>query len=147
MDESKVKALAEEIMALPDPERQQLAQEALPVLLTTHAGLAGIDQALQALKCPSRRCPRQCPAAGEDRGPTARLRCERLAVGDHRQEVSCREGRQVDPRTTSRGGGGAATCALAVRAFNRRMSPAAGAQGGSRNQRSPSARRRLCRGR
>jgi len=49
MDESKVKALAEEIMALPDPERQQLAQEALPVLLTTHAGLAGIDQALQAL--------------------------------------------------------------------------------------------------
>lgn len=49
MDESRVKALAEEIMALPDPERQQLAQEVLPVLLTTHAGLAGIDQALQAL--------------------------------------------------------------------------------------------------
>lgn len=49
MDESRVKALAEEIMALPDPERQQLAQEVLPVLLKTHTGLAGIDQALQAL--------------------------------------------------------------------------------------------------
>ena len=49
MDESRVKALAEEIMALPDAERQQLTQEVLPVLLTTHAGLAGIDEALQAL--------------------------------------------------------------------------------------------------
>lgn len=49
MDESKVKTLSQEIMALPDAERQQLAQEILPVLLTTRAGLAGIDRALQAL--------------------------------------------------------------------------------------------------
>ncbi|MBI4560672.1 MAG: hypothetical protein HY724_01405 [Candidatus Rokubacteria bacterium] len=49
MDQSKVKALTQEILALPDPERQQLAEEVLPVLLTTRPGLAGIDQALQAL--------------------------------------------------------------------------------------------------
>jgi len=30
-------------------ERQQLAEEILPVLLTTRPGLAGIDQALQPL--------------------------------------------------------------------------------------------------
>lgn len=49
MDQSKVKALTQEILALADAERQQLAEEILPVLLTTRPGLAGIDQALQAL--------------------------------------------------------------------------------------------------
>ncbi len=49
MDQSKVKALTQEILALPDAERQQLAEEVLPVLLTTRPGVAGIDQALQAL--------------------------------------------------------------------------------------------------
>ena len=49
MDQAKVKALTQEILALPDAERQRLAVEILPVLLTTRAGLAGIDEALQAL--------------------------------------------------------------------------------------------------
>ena len=49
MDQAKVKALTQEILALPDGERQRLAEEILPVLLTTRAGLAGIDEALQAL--------------------------------------------------------------------------------------------------
>lgn len=49
MDHSKVRALMQEILALPDAERQQLAEEVLSVLLTTRPGLAGIDQALQAL--------------------------------------------------------------------------------------------------
>jgi len=49
MAQSKVKALTQEILALPDAERQQLAEEVLPLLLTTRAGLAGIDEALQAL--------------------------------------------------------------------------------------------------
>jgi hypothetical protein len=49
MDKDKVKALAEEIMALPGGEREQLAQEILPLLLGTRAGLEGVDRALQAL--------------------------------------------------------------------------------------------------
>lgn len=49
MHQSKVKALTQEILALPEAERQQLAEEILPVLLTTRPGLAGIDQALQSL--------------------------------------------------------------------------------------------------
>lgn len=49
MHQSKVKALTQEILALPEAERQQLAEEILPVLLTTRLGLAGIDQALQSL--------------------------------------------------------------------------------------------------
>jgi len=49
MHPSKVEALTREILALPEAERQQLAEEILPVLLTTRPGLAGIDQALQSL--------------------------------------------------------------------------------------------------
>ncbi len=49
MDQSKVKALTQEILALPEAERQRLAEEVLPMLLTTRAGLAGIDEALRAL--------------------------------------------------------------------------------------------------
>lgn len=49
MDTNKVKALTKEILALPEGERQQLALEVLPILLTTRAGLEGIDQALRTL--------------------------------------------------------------------------------------------------
>ena len=49
MDTNKVKALTKEILALPEGERQQLALEVLPILLTTRAGLEGIDEALRAL--------------------------------------------------------------------------------------------------
>ncbi len=49
MDKAKIKALTEEIMALPEGEREQLAHEILPLLLGTRAGLEGIDQALQTL--------------------------------------------------------------------------------------------------
>ena len=49
MDITRVKALTKEILALPEGERQQLAQEVLPILLTTRAGLEGIDEALRTL--------------------------------------------------------------------------------------------------
>ena len=49
MDATRVKALTEEILALPEPEREQLAEAVLPALLTTPVGVAGIDQALRAL--------------------------------------------------------------------------------------------------
>ena len=49
VDITKVKALTQEILALPEGERQQLAQEVLPILLATRAGLEGIDEALRAL--------------------------------------------------------------------------------------------------
>jgi hypothetical protein len=42
VDNNKVKAP-------PRGERQQLAQEVLPILLTTRAGLEGIDEVLRAL--------------------------------------------------------------------------------------------------
>jgi tRNA(Ser,Leu) C12 N-acetylase TAN1 len=49
MTATRVKALTEEILRLPEPEREELAQAVLPVLLTTPAGLAGIDEALRDL--------------------------------------------------------------------------------------------------
>jgi len=49
MATSKVRSLAEEIRALPDDDRQALAQEVLPVLLSTRAGLEAIDRALTTL--------------------------------------------------------------------------------------------------
>lgn len=49
MDTAKVRALTQEILALPDREREQLAQEVLPHLLTTRPGLAEIDRALEQL--------------------------------------------------------------------------------------------------
>ncbi len=49
MDSSKVAALKDEILALPEPERQELAREVLPALLLTPAGLAEIDEALACL--------------------------------------------------------------------------------------------------
>jgi hypothetical protein len=49
MDTVRVRSLAREILALPEPERQELAREVLPVLLTTRAGLAEIDASLRDL--------------------------------------------------------------------------------------------------
>ena len=49
MDTTKIKALAQDILALSEGERQQLAQEILPCLLTTRAGLESIDETLRAL--------------------------------------------------------------------------------------------------
>jgi len=47
MDSARVRSLASEILALPDPERQQLAREVLPALLGTRAGFEEIDEALR----------------------------------------------------------------------------------------------------
>jgi hypothetical protein len=49
MDTARVRLLAQEILALPDPERQELAREVLPALLGTRAGLEEIDEALRQL--------------------------------------------------------------------------------------------------
>jgi hypothetical protein len=49
MDTPRVQSLAREILALSEPERQELAREGLPVLLTTRAGLAEIDASLRNL--------------------------------------------------------------------------------------------------
>ena len=49
METARVRSLAREILALSEPERQELAREVLPVLLTTRAGLAEIDASLRAL--------------------------------------------------------------------------------------------------
>jgi hypothetical protein len=46
MATSRVRSLAEQIRALPEDDRQALAQEILPVLLSTRAGLEEIDRAL-----------------------------------------------------------------------------------------------------
>jgi hypothetical protein len=47
METARVRSLAREILALSDPERQELAREVLPVLLITRAGFAEIDAALR----------------------------------------------------------------------------------------------------
>jgi hypothetical protein len=49
MDPGRVKALTDEILGLSEPERAELAQAVLPALLTTPAGLAGLDEALAEL--------------------------------------------------------------------------------------------------
>jgi hypothetical protein len=49
METARVRSLAREILALSEPERQELAREVLPVLLTTRAGLAEIDSSLRDL--------------------------------------------------------------------------------------------------
>ena len=49
METARVRSLAREILALPEPERQQLAREVLPALLSTRAGLEEIDAALRDL--------------------------------------------------------------------------------------------------
>ncbi len=49
METARVRSLAREILALPEPERQQLAREVLPLLLTTRAGLEEIAAALRGL--------------------------------------------------------------------------------------------------
>jgi hypothetical protein len=45
----KVQSLIAEIEALSEAERQTLAQEVLPLLLSTRAGLEEIDQSLETL--------------------------------------------------------------------------------------------------
>ena len=49
MDTVRVRSLAREILSLSEPERQELAREVLPALLTTRAGLAEIDASLRDL--------------------------------------------------------------------------------------------------
>jgi hypothetical protein len=49
MDDLKVKALKQAILDLPVELQQELAEELLPLLLTTRAGIKGIDQVLQTL--------------------------------------------------------------------------------------------------
>jgi hypothetical protein len=49
MGDAKVRLLAEEILALSDGERDELAREVLPLLLSTRPGLQGIDEALRLL--------------------------------------------------------------------------------------------------
>ena len=46
---TKVQSLVAEIEALSEAERQALAQEVLPLLLSTRAGLQEIDRSLEAL--------------------------------------------------------------------------------------------------
>ena len=45
----KVQSLVTEIEALSEAERQELAHEVLPLLLTTRAGLEEIDRSLEAV--------------------------------------------------------------------------------------------------
>ena len=47
--DTKVQSLIAEIEALSEAERQILAQEVLPLLLSTRAGLEEIDRSLEAL--------------------------------------------------------------------------------------------------
>ncbi len=47
--DTKVQSLVAEIEALSEAERQALAQEVLPLLLSTRAGLEEIDRSLEAL--------------------------------------------------------------------------------------------------
>ena len=49
MDTPKVQSLIAEIEALSERERQALAHEVLPLLLSTRAGLEAIDCSLEAL--------------------------------------------------------------------------------------------------
>jgi hypothetical protein len=49
MDTGRVRFLAREILALSEPERQELARAVLPALLTTGADLAEIDASLREL--------------------------------------------------------------------------------------------------
>jgi hypothetical protein len=69
MSSTKVKHLAEEILALAEDERQELAEGVLPELLLTRAGLEAIDQSLHSLSDTelvalveqARRRNRECP--------------------------------------------------------------------------------------
>jgi len=49
MGDATVKSLKQAILDLPADQQQQLAEEILPLLLTTRAGVKGIDHVLQAL--------------------------------------------------------------------------------------------------
>lgn len=89
MSSTKVKHLAKEILALPEHERQELAEGVLPELLLTRAGLEAIDQSLQSLSDTelgalverARRRNRECP----DRAVTAVLDAAIQAAGRARR--------------------------------------------------------------
>lgn len=49
MGAGKIQSLVTEIEALSEAERQELAHEVLPLLLTTRAGLEEIDRSLETL--------------------------------------------------------------------------------------------------
>jgi hypothetical protein len=49
MEGATVESLKRAILDLPADKRQQLAEELLPLLLTTPTGVKGIDQVLQTL--------------------------------------------------------------------------------------------------
>ncbi len=49
MEDVTVEGLKQAILDLPAEQQQQLAEEILPLLLTTRAGVKGIDRVLQAL--------------------------------------------------------------------------------------------------
>lgn len=49
MGTEKIQSLVTEIEALSEAERQELAHEVLPLLLTTRAGLEEIDRSLETL--------------------------------------------------------------------------------------------------
>jgi len=49
MGTGRVQGLTDEIRALPEPEREELAQAVLPLLLATAAGLGELDEALAQL--------------------------------------------------------------------------------------------------
>jgi len=49
MGDATVKSLKQAILDLPADQQQQLAEEILPLLLTTRAGVKGIDHVLRAL--------------------------------------------------------------------------------------------------
>jgi hypothetical protein len=72
MDTARVRSLAREILALPEPERQELAREVLPTLLGTRAGLEEIDEALRdladdELRALVERARRRASDLGEDK--------------------------------------------------------------------------------
>jgi hypothetical protein len=57
MATARVRSLAREIRARSEPERQDLAREVPPVVLTTRAGLAEIDASLRDLSDDELRAP------------------------------------------------------------------------------------------
>lgn len=49
METTRVQSLAQEILGLPEPEREELARRVLPVLLGTRAGLEEMHESLRSL--------------------------------------------------------------------------------------------------
>ncbi len=60
MATARVQSLAREILALSEPERQELASEIMPVLLMPRAGLTEIDVSLRDLSDDDLRAVVEC---------------------------------------------------------------------------------------